>query len=303
MAQKNWKDHLLSSGLPLEYSVSRIIEELVNWQPGEFKYERKDPEGIAKVFSVDVHSSHIDTERNFWLEALVECKYRHDGTRWIFTPREYDPLFGRDFNDLFVTLDQCCTDRELNKDFVNKFRSRYPLCGKGIELLPGDANPKTIEQAVQQLRYAVIAKSLNAIVHQVDNLLGTPPPLFVIVPIIVTTSELWRLRPGTTVEDVRRAAEIQDVADTHDIVVLHQAPDNLDKKRTVEVFYETLNDKQIKELDELLEKTMKRTFNFFVDYFASYSPSLYIIIRYERFQSAITNLHEFFAQPRIIKSR
>lgn len=300
---KTWKDHLLSSGIPLEYSISRIFEQLVDWQPGEFKYERKDSEGISKIFSIDIHSAHIDTKRNFWLDVLVECKYRYDGTRWIFTPREYDPLFGRDFKDLFVTLDQCCNDRELNKNFVSQFRSRYPLCGKGIELLPTDGNPKTIEQAVQQLRYAVIAKSLDAVVHQVDNLLGSPPPLFVIVPIIVTTSELWRLKPGITVEDIRQASEIHDVADAHDILVLHQDPDNLDKKHTVEMFYETLSDKQMEKLDELLSETAQKTVSSFINYFASYSPSLFIIIRYDRFQSAITNLHEFFAHPKVVKPR
>ncbi len=39
-----------------------------------------------------------------------------------------------------------------------------------------------------------MAKALDSLVHQVDDLLGAPTPLFVIVPIIVTTAELWPLR-------------------------------------------------------------------------------------------------------------
>ena len=64
MSKKSWKDHLLSSGVPLEYAVARIFEQLEIWRPGEFRYERKDPDGVPRVFSVDVHSSHIDSKRN-----------------------------------------------------------------------------------------------------------------------------------------------------------------------------------------------------------------------------------------------
>ena len=92
-----------------------------------------------------------------------------------------------------MTLDQYCLDRQLNRELIGDLRTQYPLCRKGIELLPRDANPKTIEQAVEQLRHAVVAKALDSLVHQVDDLLGAPTPLFVIVPIIVTTAELWRL--------------------------------------------------------------------------------------------------------------
>jgi hypothetical protein len=303
MSKRTWKDHLLSSGLPLEYSVARILERLSSWEPGEFRYERKDPEGVSRVFSIDVHSSHIDVKRNFWLETLVECKYRHDGTKWVFTPREYDPLFGQDLKGVFVTLDQCCADRQLNRDLVAEFRTHYPLCGKGVELLPDDTNRKTIEQAVQQLRHAVVAKALDAIVHQLDELLGSPTPLFVVVPIIVTTAELWRLRPGTTIEDVRKANEIQSIGDSHDLVVLHQEPDNIDKRQAVERFYETLGENQIKRFDGLLNATMKGSFQSFVDYFASYSLSLFVIIRYERFELAMKNLHRFFAQDTLVQER
>lgn len=303
MSKRSWKDHFLSSGVPLEYSVARIFEQLVSWHPGEFRYERKDAEGVPRIFSVDVHSSHIDLERNFWLETLVECKYRYDGTKWVFTPGEYDPLFGQDFKNLFVTLDQCCIDRQLNSDFVARFRTHYPLCGKGIELLPDDANPKTIDQAVQQLRHAVVAKTFDAIMHQVDELLGTPTPLFVVVPIIVTTAELWRLKPETTVEDVRNADDIKAIADAHDVVVLQEEPDNLDKRQTIARFYETLNDTQIRKFDDVLKQTIKRNSPFFIDYFASYSPSLFVVIRYDRFKSAMNNLHKFFAQNAAVQQR
>jgi hypothetical protein len=227
MSKKTWKDHLLSSGVPLEYSVRQMFEELGIRDPGEYYYERKTPEGLSQIFSVDVHSTNIDVRRDLRIECLVECKYRHDGTRWVFMPREYGEMFGPDLADLFVTLDQCCIDRELDRRVLTRFEDKYPLCAKGIELLPEDANPKTIEQAIQQLRYAVVAKALDSID---DQLFHDPTfmtiPIWVIIPIIVTTAELWRLRVGTKIEDVRNAKDITDIADAHDVLVLHQEPDH-----------------------------------------------------------------------------
>ena len=302
-SKKSWKDHLLSSGVPLEYSVARIFEQLEIWRPGEFRYERKDPDGVPRVFSVDVHASHIDSKQNVWLETLVECKYRHDGTRWVFTPREYDPVFGEDLKDLFVTLDQYCLDRQLNRQRIRGFRTQYPLCGKGIELLPEDTNPKTIEQAVQQLRHAVVAKALDALVHQVDDLLGAPTPLFVIVPIIVTTAELWRLKPGTTVEDVRGADDIGMIAERRDLVVLYDELNHVDKRHSIERFDEAFDKTQIDKFDESLKTTSQTTFRVFVEQFASSSPSLFVVIQYDRFQSAMVNLHRFFQGDAVVRRR
>lgn len=299
---KSWKEVFLSSGIPLEYSVSRVLEELEGWGPSEFRYEREDANGITRVFSVDVHSSHIDTQRNVWLETLVECKYRHDGTRWVFTPRQYE-LMSEDFGDLFVTLDHCCPERKLNRAHVSGFRGEYALCGKGIELLPGEANPKTIEQAVQQLRHAVVAKASDAIVHQVDGLLGQPTPLFVIVPIIVTTAELWRLKPGCTVEDVRGAGEIGEVADRQDLLVLHDEPDNLDRRESLRRFYADLDEAQREKLDVALRANSRMGAAHYLDLFASRQPFLFLIVTYDRFASAAGNLYKFIEHETLVEAR
>ncbi len=74
MSKKTWKDHLLSSGVPLEYSVIRIFEELGIRDAGEYRYERKTADGVAQVFSVDVHAKKIDSHRGLNIECLVECE-------------------------------------------------------------------------------------------------------------------------------------------------------------------------------------------------------------------------------------
>jgi hypothetical protein len=306
MSRKTWKDHLLASGVPLEHSVARIFEELGLRHPKEFRYERKNEVGIPQVFSVDIHSAHIDKERNFWLETLVECKYRHDGTKWVFTPRDYEASFGPKFAQLFVTLDQCCPDRVLDREAYTKFEDKYPLCEKGIELLPEDANPKTIEQAVRQLRYAVVANTVSAFSAQRSGALNNPGvPIFVIVPIVVTTAELWRLRTGTTVEDVRRAEGIGEVADAQGVVVLQQTPNDSDMNETRAAFsrqFDTEEEWERRRSGELGVADIEReSYEGFVDSIARNTPSLFVIMRYDTVRSALATLLRFFANDSIIR--
>lgn len=302
--KKTWKNHLLSSGVPLEYSVLRIFEELGIRDAGEYRYERKTADGVAQVFSVDVHAKKVDPRRGLYIECLVECKYRHDGTNWIFVPKEYGEIFrrGPNFADLFVTMDQCCADRKLDRSVLEKFEDTYPLCARGIEILPDDSNPKSIEQAVQQLRYAVVAKAIDALEWQFfwgDS----PTPMYVIIPIIVTTAELWRLRVGMTVEDIRSAGEITEVADPHDVLVLLQTPDNLNEKDTKERFKEAFGSQLQKELNTLMKNAHDRSFSSFSGDFARHTPSMFIVISYKRVKTAMKNLHSFFASDRLIKKR
>jgi hypothetical protein len=302
--KKTWKHHFLSSGIPLEYSVAEEFAELTNWQRGEFRYERKDEQGFTRVFSVDVHSTNLNlgSERNLRVETLVECKYRHDGTKWVFTPDEYD-FFEVEFDELFVTFEECCANRQLNRPVLNEVSNHYPLCAKGIELLADNSNPKTIQEAVQQLRYAVIARGLDAINHQITMIKhpiipNDPPPIFVIFPIIVTTAELWRLKPGTTVEDVRSAEEITAVAESHDSLVLLHPPDNLDSRHTLECFA-SIPDSYRQQLNICIEQRGFDPQNF-ADVFASRVPALFIVIRYDKLRSVMTNLFELFAHEKIV---
>jgi hypothetical protein len=306
MSKRSWKDHLLSSGLPLEYSVTQIYERLGIWRPAEFHYERDDENGISRIFSVDVSATDLDINTNLWVEHLVECKYRHDGTQWIFTPREYEPYWlGPNFADLFVGLDAFCSDRKFNYEALSKFNDNYFLCGKGIELMPDDANPKTIEQAIQQLRYAVVAKAVASI----DSRFNPPSeeklaPLVVIVPIIVTTAELWRLKPGMTVEQVRSANELRDVAENHELLVILQEPTEVDSRHARSAFARRFRSDGYALLDAAIKNVKPRSgFQNFINTFAARKPSLFIVISYSRIESALANLHRFFTHKSIITPR
>ena len=303
MSKRSWKEHLLSSGLPLEYSVARVFEQLENWRPKEFSYERKNAEGVPTIFSVDLHATRIHRDR-CWFETLVECKYRHDGTKWIFTPFvNEDPWINPDPAYVFVALDQCC-DRTVDREKLAEVVKDYPCCEKGIEILPEDANPKTIEQALQQLRYGVAAKAVDSLQHQMYKLGRDPTPVFVIFPVIVTTAELWRLKVGATVEDVRNAEEISAVAETFDALIVSQTPNNLDAKHTHEMIHSELSrSQQITTLREMLQRTSGRELNDFLGYLANHVPSMFAVITYSSFYAVMKKLNDFFTEAELLKPR
>jgi len=300
MSKKSWKEHLLSSGLPLEQSVIQVFQGLGIDKPKEYKYERINENGIPTIFSIDVHATHMHLEHNLWLEIFCECKYRHDGTRWIFTPDEFGRWPRPKFRDTFMVMDQITGRRSINIDKLDSFSRKYDLCGKGIEIFENDANPKTIEQCIQQLSYASIEQALDALIHQVDDLLGTPTPIFVIVPIIVTTAELWRLNSGVTVEDIRRANELYEVAEQRDIMIIYQEPDNKRSQDTLTKFNKSLSDEQKVKIENKLKGTKWRGYHLFATTFSSKYPSLFVTINYKHFSSAMENLMSFFENPALI---
>jgi hypothetical protein len=300
--KKNWKDHFLSSGVPLEYSILGILKKLGFSAPREYRYERISESGLLTEFSIDVHSSYILRKPNLWLEVFIECKYRHDGTRWAFTPTEHD-IWAPRYEDMFVLLDQYDTSRRLARDKVQLYGKNFSLCAKGIELLPEDKNPKAIEQAVQQLRYSIAKKAVDSIVHQVDEMLGSPTPIFMLIPIIITTAELWRMKPNMSVEDIRKAENLEEVAEMKNAILMHNDPDNMLISHTRNYFKNHLSHEQKKKFEAVFMRNTKNSYDYFVDMFASRYPSLFVVSTYSYFETFSKGLVQFVNDNALIESR
>jgi len=178
--QLKWKDYLLSSGLPLEYSVRRTLEDLGVWGATEYKYERINEAGIPVLFSVDVHATKsyygtddTDSPYHIYLELFVECKYRHDGTQWIFTPDEFNSdVLAAQYTDIFIVLDQLPNTYKIIRSDLGSFSQSYGLCRKGIEFTQKGSNPESIKHSIQQLRFAIADQVAEALEHQAYPLLG-----------------------------------------------------------------------------------------------------------------------------------
>ena len=238
-----------------------------------------------------------------WIDFLIECKYRHDSAKWVFTPNEYKTFFGPEFNHAFLVLDDLADDYKIDTESIDKFSKLYKLCSKGTELLSNNCNPKSIENAISQLKYAVPHRITDAMIHQIDKELGKISPIFITIPIIVTTAELWRIRPEITMDDVRAADDLRQVAEQEEVLIIHQQPDNELRQYSHKLFTDSFDRDQQERISKIMKTREKHSFRFFADVYSTYFPSMFVVVQFGRFEKAIHNVIKFFSQSKHFKRR
>jgi hypothetical protein len=305
MNKKTWKHHLLSSGLPLEQSVIQVLSEIARtddrssrytWR-SDYTYPRENEYGVLVDFSVDIQFTRMG---NPWLEFLIECKYRYDGHRWVFTPEEYHLWRDETFSDTFVILEDLA-DNSVDFDRLSQYKDRYPLCGKGIELQPESegSNPKSINQSIQQLKFALVEQSVECLMEQIDRSLGDHNSVFILVPIVVTTADLWRFRSDVTLEDVRQADKLDDIADQLNAIIVRQLPDSQLTRHTSARFENRLSAAQ----KAKYTSDQYRSYRFFLQVFSRNYPRCFLVVQYKHFDSTLRDLLSIFDAPDLLKPR
>jgi len=299
----NWKDALLSSGVPLEYSVRRILESLDIADAREYKYLRPNENGIETQFSIDLRATHINFKTNHWLELFIECKYRKDGTSWIFAPDTFSELSTSPFSSTFVHLDLFSDSGQVNEEVVDKFAHNYTACSKGVELTDAGCNPKSIAQALSQLKYGLVDNFVDCILHQVDHLLGDNSPIFSHAAFVVTTADLWRLKEGVTISDIRAAKDLQDVATNHDLLFCFEPPDNELQRYAEQKFRSSFTTKQIEWMDRVAVARGGHSFQHYTDVLARSYPCYFAIIGLPRLHATLARTMDFFSQEGVFLKR
>ena len=234
MAESKWKETILRSGLPLEYELKNYLSEKGCISNYEFSYIRKDDSNGERAFSYDLDSSL--TRDPHFVKFMIECKYRHPNTKWIFLPSEYggpDDIYSIDFMhplDLFCEVQSACLQDPYYPEFA-------PLCSKGVEIFEKETNNKTLDQATSQIAYAFADQITESIENQVNKLMVTDT-IFYHVPIIITTADLYLLKPGTTISQIKQASSLSDVANEFDSLILQYSPNIELKRHSIDVLYE-----------------------------------------------------------------
>ena len=216
---KPWQQALLSSGLPLENDLRSLLTAKGCIANFEYSYLKPDENTIEREFSYDLDASYI--KGAYFMNLMVECKYRHPGTKWVFAPDEYGGPDELSPNDFLHVIDDFM---DLKFPYGDRFpRQLAPLCNKGVELLPDGANEKTVTQALSQLSYALAPQLASAIEHQVNRWLAVDQ-IFCHIPVVATTAELYRLKSETRLESIRAAKELEDVAVREPCLVMKYFP-------------------------------------------------------------------------------
>jgi hypothetical protein len=216
---KSWKDALLGTGLPLEHDVKEYLKKRDCIARFEHSYLRPDENRVERQFSYDIDASLIRPPH--FVDFMVECKYRQPTVKWLFAPDEYGGPDELESNDFMHAMDHFVPIAFAHEGTFP--RTLGPCCAKGVELTTEGANEKSIAHAISQLAFGFVSHVTDAVEHQVFRLLARDV-IFYHVPMIVTTARLYRLNDDVTIDVIRSAAEVEDVASERDCLVVKYTP-------------------------------------------------------------------------------
>ncbi|OPY77991.1 MAG: hypothetical protein A4E65_02485 [Syntrophorhabdus sp. PtaU1.Bin153] len=296
--RKTWKDALLGSGLPLEYSVAQILKEFDSGLQQEYQYMRPNEHGIPTQFSVDQYVNLFPTQDQF-VELFIESKYRRDGTQWLFSPQSSSFTNDFSFRETLTYLDAFSDVGKVNHEAVHRFLNGYMGAVKGVEIQNDQPNPQSIERGIAQLKYAISAEIPVCFEHQLDHLLGKQSPIFILLPVLVTTAQLWRLKEGTTIDLIRSAGNLSDIGDQLDVLFLCITPDNMLQEYTrkkLQAFFEARKNDHA----ESILRGRGQNVRFHIDHVSTAHPTLFVIVHLSKLRRVVGDFVTFFQNPDFI---
>lgn len=273
-----WKEYLLKSGLPLEYEIKEYLSKKSCISNFEYTYLREDRNQQLTEFSYDIDSSYI--KQQHFVDLMIECKYRHESTKWVFLPEEFHGPDEVEYTSFMHPNDHFIPQGHFR--FNNFPYELAPLCSKGIEITSEGPNPKTITQAIAQLSYAMAERITNGILHQVDPTLSQTfgNTVFNNIPIIVTTAKLYRIKKDTLIRDIKDNGNIEDIAINEQCLIIKQ-PTGVDLERyNKKVFQDFLVEVGRERLQSKLNSFNKDLDFVFSVISKHYSPTCFVVIHH-----------------------
>ncbi len=210
-----WKDRLLSSSIPLEYEIAKILTQNKFSVSFDYAYQRLDGQ-LEKEFSVDIKADA------FWpfnenaavkanIDLLIECKYRNPNVSWLFIPElieeEYSKFSSKGVIKLIDEFSQAA-----NRDSA----FGLPVCEtclKGVEVNTqnGEVHDSGITHGISQLVYSLPLLVKEHIYRCLSGSIDEAYP-YILCPILVTTAELRLLKGEFSIESLRAAESIDDIS-------------------------------------------------------------------------------------------
>lgn len=261
----------------------------------EYSYLRLNQQNSTVEFSYDIDSSYINS--GHFIDLMIECKYRHESTKWLFLPEEYGGIHEIE-NISFFNPNDHFTDKSKFpfKSTIPKFPLTLgPLCSKGIELTSEGQNPKTISQSVAQLSFAMGEKIFSGMEHQVDPILKKHfgDTIFCNIPIIVTTANLFRVNPSTSIEQIKEAENIEDISRQEDILVMRTSPSIELEQHTYSTILSSIESHGRKLFEEKLN-SFNESLDFVISVIAKhYAPSCIVVLQHSKESQGFNKLFNF----------
>jgi hypothetical protein len=213
--KSSWKSRLLSSSVPLEHAVARLLASRGFAVRAEYAYSR-DNQGVPTDYSVDllgtirlpdVHASPAVT-----LRALIECKYRWPrNSKWLFLPDPNDTrLLPLEIGAVPIVVDEF-SRFTVDPSPALRLYDQGTTTYKVTELHPnGSVDDREVKHGVEQLRYALPRLLRTSIEQSMTDPWESSTP-FACVPILVTTADLLLAPDDFSPETVAASNELADL--------------------------------------------------------------------------------------------
>jgi len=296
---KDWKDNLLSSGLPLEHVVSTILEKNKIYSYGEYSYLRKKDKGVETERSIDINAATI-IPSSCWFHFLIECKYCHQSVKWFFPPiskgrREHNLLeYG-----LIKFFEELCSSRIDYTGFA-RFESALDLCSRGVEIHLKEKTDTTIKDGLYKLRYALPNKATEIVKRQLDARGDEDLNIELLIPILLTTAPLYIINHEADVNSIQKAKDVNEISANVDSLVVYQEP-SIDLEEYTEILFKNISKHpsfitRLKELNTLLNEHTSNKYFLDLDLHSNFKrlPAKILVVNLDAFDKVIKKLLNIF---------
>jgi hypothetical protein len=224
MSNAKWKSKLVSSSIPLEFEVAKLLASNGFAISADFTYSRNDS-GIIKDFSTDINATGYlplsdPNKMQGKLELLIECKQRYPSIKWLFFPDPNNP----DFSPITLGRTISAVDEFsllfFPRNVTVPFDETMDFCYKGVEINEesGQVHDSELKHGIAQLQYALPRLLTENIMSSLRGGVDSVP--FLYCPILLTTAELFVANDTLTTEDVENSTSISDFAKQVPFLVL-----------------------------------------------------------------------------------
>lgn len=217
MSKKDWRKKFLSTGIPLEYEVIKILnsnKEISSLTP-DYSYERKHLNEV-KEFSIDLLARQV--HNGGYINYLVECKHRSEDKIWLFTPNLDISPYENSINNCIINMD-CFHDELISNSSIRGFSNSIPKAFKAIEY--NKFSNDFFEGGALRGAYQLLYSIPNLVASEAEEYCDLRwiieeeawYNLFeLICPILVTNAELRMLNSDLTMTSVKDATDINEIS-------------------------------------------------------------------------------------------
>lgn len=224
MSKAKWGESFLKTGVPFEHLTLMTLNSAGWLCELHHEYRRPSFKDEDRTFEIDLVALQRLGHRP-GLCLIIECKYHDEERFWFFLPSinaDHLSSFGLGSSENLEADERVLFFVPLNPLAGEPSSSMLPLAPKSfwgtVVSRTGQKQENTVHAALSQVAYAMAPIALD--------LFDAPAPT-AILPVVVTSAKLYRLRPGVVdLNIIREARAPSDIADELPWTWCYQAMDD-----------------------------------------------------------------------------